>query len=268
MILIMTASIQPAKISQLCLADPEVRLKQYCLAIQFYINCKKFNKIVFCDNSNYFYEYEAERKLAGERGIELEILRFQSDLESVECYGKGFGEGEILKYVLENSKLLENETYFYKVTGRLIIRNIRRLVKNNNEKALFNRNLYAYKSLDTRFWGIRKIDYVQCLLESHMRVNDEQGKYLEMCYKRDMEETGIPYRSFYKFPVIDGYSGTVGKKYQETKWYTKIVYDLMCSFDRFNSDEDFLIVYLLYKTFVCHEKIMDTYYSYLINNLD
>lgn len=268
MILVMTASVQPANIEQLCLTDAEVRLKQYCAAIQFYIMCKKFDKIVFCDNSAYCCGYETEQKLAKEKGVELEILRFQSDLDKVEKYGKGYGEGEILKYVFENSKLLENEIYFYKVTGRLIIRNIARLVNKNNEIALFNRNLYAYKSLDTRFWGMRKNDYEHCLMESHTRVNDKKGKYLEMCYKRDIERAGITYRSFCRYPVIDGYSGTVGEKYRETKWYTKMIYDLMCHKNVFNSEEGFLIVYVLFRRVIGHEKMVDAYYSYLINNLD
>lgn len=268
MILIMTASVQPAEINQLSLTDAKVRLKQYCSAIQFYIMCKEFNKIVFCDNSNYCYEYEVEQKLAKDKGVELEVLKFRSDLESVEKYGKGYGEGEILKYVLEKSNLLEKEVYFYKVTGRLIIKNIKRLIKNDNEVALFNRNLYAYKSLDTRFWGMKKSDYVQYLIESYKRVNDEKGRYLEMCYKRDIERAGITYSSFCKYPIIDGVSGTVGKKYQETKWYTKIIYDLLCYLNVFNTEQGFLIVYVLFRKAICHEKIIDSYYSYLLNNLD
>lgn len=267
MILVMTASVKTAKINQLCIRDTEIRLKQYCDALRFYIKSKKFDKIVFCDNSNYGYEYDEEQRLAKKKNVLLEILKFSSNYELVEKYGKGYGEGEILKYVIENSCLLKEEEYFYKVTGRLIIKNISALVKKNNMTACFNRNLYADKSFDTRFWGIKKNDYIQCLLESYKRVNDDNGRYLEMCYKRDLEKATISYKSFNKFPIINGYSGTIGKKYHEVTWYTKIVYDFLCFFNIYNSERGFLVAYLLYHVVICKRTIMDVFYSYLINNV-
>lgn len=268
MILIMTATVQPAKINQLCLRDTKTRLKQYCSAIKFYIRCKAFNKIVFCDNSNYPYTYETEQKLAEAENIYLEILKFRSDSDLIEKYGKGYGEGEILKYVINNSHLLKNENYFYKVTGRIKVKNVSILVKNNKETAVFNRNLYTYKSLDTRFWGIKKNDYIHFLMESYKAVNDEQGRYLEICYKKDIDKAKIPYKSFLLYPSIDGYSGTVGKKYNETKWYTKIVYDFLCYFNLFNTEEGFFIAYSMYNIVICKNKMIDVYYSYLVNNID
>ena len=53
MILVMTASVSPANVKQLCIKDPEIRLGQYCAAIHFYIKCKQIDKIVFCDNSDF-----------------------------------------------------------------------------------------------------------------------------------------------------------------------------------------------------------------------
>lgn len=268
MILVMTASIKPAQISQLCLTDVETRLKQYCSALRFYIKCNKFDKIVFCDNSNYSYEYKIELQLAEYKKVQLEILKINSDYECVEKFGKGYGEGEILEYVILNSRLLKTEDYFYKITGRLIVRNIARLIKKNNETALFNRNLYAYKSLDTRFWGIKKEEYIHCLLESYKKVNDDKGKYLEMVFKRDLEKASVKYKSFCAFPLIEGYSGTVGKAYMETKWYTKIIYDFMCYFDLYNSEKGFCVAFMLYNVIMCKKEVVDVYYSYLTNNAD
>lgn len=266
MILIMSASISPAKISKLCLRDTETRLRQYCAALQYYIKCKKFDKIVFCDNSNYSYQYETERHEAERCKVQLEILKFSSKYQMIEKYGKGYGEGEILKYVIQHSELLAGEDYFYKVTGRLIVTNIALLVKRKCKVAQFNRNLYAYKSVDTRFWGINKEQYIQYLEDSFEKVNDDKGRYLEVCYKRDLDKNKIKYQSFCVFPVIDGYSGTIGEKYKEFNWYIKIIYDIMCFLDLYNSEIGFMVVYLLFNVVIRKRKLDDVYYTYLTHN--
>lgn len=268
MILIMTATVVPAQIHELCLRDAETRLQQYCSALQFYIRCKKFDKIVFCDNSNYEYEYIKEKNLAKKRGVLLEILKFTSDYRLVEKYGKGYGEGEILKYVVLHSDLLKDEEYFYKVTGRLIVKNISHLVKAKEREACFLLNLYAYHSLDTRFWGMEKKVFAQYLMESYKKVNDEQGKYLEMCYKEKLERNGVSYRPFRLYPCIKGYSGTVGKVYHETTWYTKILNDMLCYFNKYNSTEGFLVAFLAYNVVICKKKIKDAYEEYLLNCIE
>ncbi|MBV8887332.1 MAG: hypothetical protein JO235_25510 [Chroococcidiopsidaceae cyanobacterium CP_BM_RX_35] len=38
-------------------------------------------------------------------------------------YGKGWGEGEIIEYAINHSKILNKSTRFYKVTGRLFVEN-------------------------------------------------------------------------------------------------------------------------------------------------
>lgn len=268
MLLVMTASVRPAKIEKLCLTDTELRLKQYCFALQFYIKCRKFNKIVFCDNSNYPYEYDAEQQMAQKRGVQLEILKFNSSYELIEKYGKGYGEGEILEYVILNSCLLKEEEYFYKVTGRLVIKNVAFLVKNTSKIARFNRNLYAEKSLDTRFWGMDKEEYTRTLMWSYKKVNDNKGRYLEMCYKRDMDAAAIKYQPLPLFPIIDGYSGTMGEKYNETKWYTKLIYDILCHYNLYNTEKGFLVVSLLYYVVLRKRKWIEVLYLYLINNTD
>lgn len=268
MVLVMTASVKPAKVGQLCITNAEIRLRQYCAALNFYICCEKFDKIVFCDNSNYAYEYDKELQLAKNKKIQLEILKFNSNYEIIEKYGKGYGEGEILKYVILNSSLMKEEDYFYKVTGRLIIKNISSIVKKHEYSALFNRNLYSFKSLDTRFWGIKKEEYIHHLMDSYKKVNDNQGNYIEMVYKKELEKANIRYKSFYVFPLVDGYSGTIGKKYRETKWYTKIVYDFLCHFDLFNSERGFCIAFMLYNVVMCKKEPLDSYYLYWINNVN
>jgi len=268
MILVMTASVKPAEVRQLCITDAETRLKQYRAALDYYIRCEKFDKIVFCDNSNYSYEYNEELQLAKHKKIQLEILKFNSNCKEIEKYGKGYGEGEILKYVILNSCLMKEEDYFYKVTGRLIIKNISFIIKRHEHSALFNRNLYSYKSLDTRFWGIKKEEYIHHLMEAYKKVNDNQGNYIEMVYKKELEKANIKYKSFCVFPLVDGYSGTIGKKYRETKWYTKIVYNFLCHFDLFNSEQGFCIAFVLYNVVMCKKEVLDAYYLYWTNNVN
>lgn len=60
----------------------------------------------------------------GDRGDSIYRNSFQGDVDAVRMKGKGYGEGEILAYLYENSSIMQRSRYYYKITGRLTINNI------------------------------------------------------------------------------------------------------------------------------------------------
>jgi len=214
MLCVLTACVAPGNVQYLELRDRKERLRQYVRALNFYIKSQQIKKIVFCDNSNYGYSYQRERELAEKYGKQLEILKYEEDEAMVSRKGKGYGEGRILEFVLRNSELLREEKYFYKITGRLIIKNIDEILRHETTKCnYFNRNMYCYQTVDTRFFGVNKETYQKHMVKAYQRVNDGRGRYLEHCFWETLQNKEIPYRNHVPFPIITGMSGTVGKRY-------------------------------------------------------
>lgn len=105
--------------------DDRLRLDDYISTIKWAIESEVFDKIVFCDNSGYVYDDKEIQDLAKIRFKKFEWLCFQASPDLVNTYGKGYGEGEIIKYVLNNSKIISDSDYFFcKITGRLKVLNI------------------------------------------------------------------------------------------------------------------------------------------------
>ncbi len=226
MILIITGTIAPKKQDKLTVSDTDERLKQYVDSIEFYIVSGAFKKIIFCDNSNYLCE-ETDKTLANKamsNGVELEIFHFDGDSEKVLHKGKGYGEGEIMEYIFTQSTLLQGETRFFKVTGRLMVHNIKELVKKIGDRDIYinipNRN---EKSMyDTRLYAIKTDIYKKCFLKAYESVDDDNGYYLEHVFADGIKNNLLKSRNFAKYPRITGVSGTFGSRYVYTEWKCKI----------------------------------------------
>ena len=98
MIAIVTGTIKPmAQMGQLVLRDEKERLKQYKEGLEFLLLSGAFDKIIFCENSNYgMQEFEKLRQTAKEHHIQMELFSFAGDAKRAELQGKGYGEGEIM----------------------------------------------------------------------------------------------------------------------------------------------------------------------------
>lgn len=201
------------------IVDPAERLKQYIESILFYLRCPEIHSIVICDNSNFDFS-NCKELFSVNDNKKIEILFFEGDKEKIFALGKGYGEGEILSYVLSNSKVLESETsVFCKITGRLILININDLlltVKANT--SYFQRigiNPFSkIKKVDTRFYVCDKITFKQNLLLSYREVDDFNNNYLEHVYYSALKRSKIKYVNFNILPRFKGLSGSTGGNYE------------------------------------------------------
>lgn len=235
-ILLITGCIYPnRKQPYLTISDPKVRYEQYIESIKYYINCEKVKTIVFCDNSNYLnFEYSKMLELAEKRNKKFEWLTFQGDDKSVETKGKGYGEGEIIKYALSNSKYLIKANSFAKVTGRLIISNIDNIIgKMNHQRNYFNCDLYSSNGVDTRFYYCQKEFYEESLENLYLQCNDVQGITLEKLFYSVIKKANyiknIPY-----YPVFVGVSAGNGIIYSEKMSLKLKLANLLCILQIFN----------------------------------
>jgi hypothetical protein len=204
------------------LIDRSERKKQYLKSVLFYLESKFIDQIIICDNSNFDYR-QFSNFFEAVSSKEIECLCFEGDKKKIQTYGKGYGEGEIMEYVMNNSKLiLKAENSFLKVTGRLKVLNIDDVLKNSNsEKDCFQgagsnpfKNLEA---IDTRFYQCTFSTFKDYLISEYKNVNDDGGLFLEHCYYNKFLKAGIAVKSFNILPIISGLSGSTGLNYDDKR---------------------------------------------------
>lgn len=223
---IITGTICPSSgMGQLTLRDEKERLAQYLQSLRALIEAEAFKKIIFAENSNYGCEdVEALQTIADEHQVELECLSFQGNTDQACAHGKGYGEGEIMEYVFQHSRLLKNEPYFVKITGRLQIDNIAEIASRlKKTRTYFNiPNRTKREIYDTRIYAMSVEQFEKFFLKAYGRVNDEHGTYLEHVYTEILKQHRIKVSNFPCYPRIRGISGSGGVLYDYTEWKCRI----------------------------------------------
>jgi hypothetical protein len=147
-------------------------------------------------------------------------LFFHGSKTEIQKFGKGYGEGEIMKYVLKNSNLFyENEISFLKITGRLKVMNLdsilNKIESNLNYFNFVNLNPFVdLKKVDTRFYQCTKNDFVINFSDCFYDVNDNEGIFLEHVYYNRLISNRIAFHCFNILPNFLGYSGSTGQQYK------------------------------------------------------
>ena len=225
MLIIITGTIKPNKIKDLTLRDTDERLAQYRKALLYLIKLRPDADIVFCDNSNYGTEAFADiTQKAKKSNINLEVLSFQGSSEAIAEHGKGYGEGEIVRYVLENSSLAQDNDYMIKITGRLAVHNISTIVKRvDTDRIYFNvPNIHRRDIYDTRLYGMPIQLFRGYFIDEYLNVYDDKGYFLEHAYRDAILNNHLKVRNFPSYPRITGSSGSGGTSYDYTEWKSRI----------------------------------------------
>lgn len=213
--ILLTATINPS-VSNTPLTvinDPIIRLNQYLFTVHQLIKSKGFAKIIFCENTNYPADFKKEKELAKKNGVEIEFIKFEGSYSKIEQQGKGYGEGEIISYALENSCLLKTASSFYKLTGRITVSNIYSLVKNSKKSNLFIRYKSGVDSVDTRFFKSDIKFYKEHLMPVYKLVDDFNENYLEVVFYKSLEKESR-LSKFSEYPNFIGFSGSTGQSYR------------------------------------------------------
>lgn len=197
------------------LSDKEERKKQYLNAINYYIRNTRY-PIVFTENSETDISILFEDAIKSGR---LECLSFKGN--NAKEKGKGYGECEIIQYTLDNSKVVQsnNDKRIAKITGRLIIKNIKSII--NIHKFFFPRQtVFCAINSDLSFPDSRLIiapeSFYHTFLKYKEEINDSQGHYFEhIICKTIKSDKKINYSPFLIQPHIQGMSGSNKSIYNE-----------------------------------------------------
>ncbi len=224
MVLLLTGAIdiKEFNIPSTTITDVNERLSQYLYSIDYAItHYKLISEIVFCENTDFVFDYTPLKEKALAKRKKLEIISFKGDYSKIEQKGKGFGEGEIINYALKKSEILAKSDSFFKLTGRLIVKNMDQVVLTTISESSFiyhPKTIYKIPQdhIETFFYKVGKNLYQKHLLDSYKEVDESQHLYLEHIFYRRL--SSLELRSFKYVPQISGFSGSSGNPYElETK---------------------------------------------------
>jgi len=215
-VLLVTGTVFPdEKTPYLFIKNSDERLEQYKNSLLWFIKETIIDNIVFCDNSLCSAEQFSDiSDLAKSKGKKFEFISFSGNKSMVLEKGKGYGEGEIIQYALNNSVLMKDTDYFIKVTGRLKIINFDKILRKLKPNGFYI-NMFNKVRVDTRLYAISKSMYLNFFIHAYEKVNDHEGYYLEHSFTDVIRNNTIPCRNFPYYPQFDGVSGSTGKQYNE-----------------------------------------------------
>lgn len=214
--ILLSACINPNGMSFTQLQDSTERLHQYLDALNYYLG-KTSVPIVFVENSGYDISGYFVKEIETGR---LEVLTFDGNNYDKQK-GKGFGEALILKYAFEHSRIIRQVDYVVKITGRLIVNNIKAILF---ESQLFKNELiisYLCQGfLDSRVFVASTSFYRNLFLSNIDKIDDCVGYYLESLLLDCKEQAD--WRPFYTLlPQVEGVSGTYGTKIESQSIFSK-----------------------------------------------
>lgn len=221
MLILVTACFNPdSACGNLTIKAPKVRENQYKKAVLQLLDAKNVTQVLLCDNSNYQLESMDIQKKAAQLHKSFEYLSFPGDKEKVVKSGKGAGEMEILNYCFEHSRLLKQSEYFFKLTGRLYVKNIDSILEKVHEDInYFNLNFPCWESqVDTRFYGVRKADFEKWFLKDNFVISDDEGRHIENMFYQIIKNREIQYRCMPLYPMYQGFSASSGVDYEKERW--------------------------------------------------
>lgn len=215
------------------LTDAGERVRQYVESISFFIKETAIRKIIVCDNSDYTYP-QSLYDLARSCDKELELLSFRGNVELVKKFGKGYGEGEILEFVLSKSVLIADVEGFIKVTGRLKVTNIDQVLDRSNRwenyfmpisllRPRFMVPGAARRCVDVRVYYTTRDFFKNVLLTAYKKVRDDETLFLEHAYHDAMKLFAEKVKCFAVAPEIIGMSGSNGWIFTQRTYLKKLL---------------------------------------------
>jgi hypothetical protein len=184
-IILITAAIRPPdKMPYLKMKDAASRLTATKMAL-FSWAMQGVRNLVIADATDSPVLSEEEMALLRQMGINVEQIHFAQDEAQVGLLGKGYAEGKLIEFALENSRLLAQEEYFFKCTGKIFCRNFQNiiaLIQHHKLRGLFWRRHRAKKilgALDPRFFYTSTSFFKENLAAEYALSNDTEDKFVE-----------------------------------------------------------------------------------------
>lgn len=191
----------------------DVRLSQYENSIEKYITESPFNIIVFIENSGYPFDEARFKRLAFEYNKEFEFISGKICKEEVLAHGKSYGDAYLIAEALEKGVLLKNVDFFYKISGRIFLKNSKQICKTRdkyrNEFIIYQGKKWCF----TNIFKANKSDYLRVLGNVYLDCDEKSVNDIEISFFNRLIAADIELGSFEVYPYFDGIMGATGEKY-------------------------------------------------------
>jgi hypothetical protein len=216
-VLITTANNPPNGVPYLQMSDPVMRTIAAKAALYFWVT-QGIEQIVLADATGKNLLTEQEEAQIDQSETRVEQLSYKQNSEDVIEKGKGYAEGKLIEYALDNSELLAREEHFFKCTGKVYVRNFPAVVsaiKANNISNLFWRYMgdgsWMQPWADCRFYYTSKSFARNHVLPAYFASNDHAGGVCEYHIHEALDRNMKAGRALR--PLVAGYAGATGEPY-------------------------------------------------------
>jgi hypothetical protein len=231
----MSATITPpADAHALGRKDPSLRLKDYAKALEFYLSMPDtlFDRILFIENTK--SDLSTLEDLSKSYKKKIEFISFAGN-DHPPVYGRGYGEFKLLDYGISHATCLQENDYLWKVTGRLSVQNIDRLIESApsdyglycdlrqlpsvimNTAHRYGR-LHSYPWIDLRLFSCRVDAYKRIFMGRYEELRydlthlDAEKPAYNIVKQAMLSEKVIP--RFLLQPRYSGYGGFLNQPYE------------------------------------------------------
>ena len=210
-VILLTACVNPGGMPFTTLVDTSERLRQYREALNFYL-CQTSLPVVFCENTLCDFSEDYRNYINEGR---LEYITFDGNGFD-RCRGKGYGEALIMGEAFGRSRLLAACDFVVKITGRLTVRNIGALVRDNGR--MMTPTIQTFypnnRMIDSRVFIAPKSFVTDNFLSRKEQISDSEDIFFEhILFESLVSRCSFVYVPFLKVPLIEGVSGSTGNQY-------------------------------------------------------
>jgi hypothetical protein len=201
------------------LEDPKERLFHVLEGVGEWLEIKPDLRLVLCDGSNFDLGPIVKVKFPN---ANIECLHHQNSSLEIAKKGKGYGEGEIIKYALKNSKFIAESSVFIKCTGKLWVENFMKCLDEWNGKFMANvhfANIFSFlpaemEYVDTRFYVTEKQFYIDNLMDLYLETNFGKNGSIENFFLKKIQSLSLNNYIYSVDPIICGVGGGSGEYYK------------------------------------------------------
>ena len=204
------------------LKDTDERIRLALESVEQWLKIEPTLHLVLCDGSSFDFSSIVAEKFPS---AQIECLHFENNQALVEKHGRGYGEGEIVRYAVKNSVSIAEAGCFTKCTSKLWIENYAQCLEFWNDQLLCKgvflnvfspRKKTIFSYIDTRFYIVSCQYYTKYFEDAHLKVDSKLGHSLEDCFFDIFINLKIEKSLIKTPPVICGVGGGIGFYYKNS----------------------------------------------------
>ena len=210
-VLITTATKPPSGVYFLQMTNVSARIIAAKAAVYLWAT-SGIKKIVIADATGHTLLEKVDLELLSACGVEVEQISYFQNANLIVERGKGFGEGLLLHFALQNSSFLQSESHFFKCTGKIYCRNFPEIFAMILREAIQNvfwRDASEATWVDTRFFYTSKDFCEQVILPAYALIDDKTNKTAEHLVQKALEDKLS--RGALRRPLLSGFSGSANR---------------------------------------------------------